>query len=275
MDSDDREVRSSSREVVAEDNVVRLPREWLGPPEDLVPIGEETDDFETGATLDFWGTTVGPPAEAAVPGSDEHSVRRRPTGSRTRTRAAFGARRISGGATPGEGRRPRRVPGVAVIGIATALILIALSISPSDRPTHNGVIRTRAQARSAAQTSAPLTANVLSPGRELALLHVKRTARTHRRSSVVNRRRTHMTSRRHPAPSRSAARHVSPAPAARTVASSSTTPSTTTPAAASYRAPATSYATHPAAASSGTSAGSSQPATGSSGALSPGTSPDG
>jgi hypothetical protein len=55
MDSTD----GASREGLLDDNVVRLPRDWLGPREELIPFGK-SEDGQSGAAVpptaeDFWG----------------------------------------------------------------------------------------------------------------------------------------------------------------------------------------------------------------------------
>ena len=53
----------AGREALGESNVIRLPRDWLGPPEELVPFGisaatEDVADLDPTVTLlasDFWG----------------------------------------------------------------------------------------------------------------------------------------------------------------------------------------------------------------------------
>src|ERR1700727_3001710 len=55
MDTSDR----GSREGVLDDNVVRLPRDWLGPREDLIPFGTTSERGPSGDSAptadDFWG----------------------------------------------------------------------------------------------------------------------------------------------------------------------------------------------------------------------------
>jgi hypothetical protein len=95
-----------------EDNVVRLPREYLGPREDLVQIGAPPADAAPPAPEDFWGegssdlqsALVGPPANEAAEA---------PTGGPPRWRK----RPISW---------PARTP--TVIATATAALILAVVV---------------------------------------------------------------------------------------------------------------------------------------------------
>jgi hypothetical protein len=64
LETEDREVRGDgSPQQQGHDNVVRLPRQWLGPPEELVPFGPSAADGTAGSApagvrldgADFWG----------------------------------------------------------------------------------------------------------------------------------------------------------------------------------------------------------------------------
>src|SRR5437868_5354075 len=62
VDTTDTQNRQGSRDKAPRDNVVRLPRDWLGPREDLVPFGpsayreepEQATELPRSAN-DFWG----------------------------------------------------------------------------------------------------------------------------------------------------------------------------------------------------------------------------
>jgi hypothetical protein len=116
--TDNHDPATGGEPTQTEDNVVRLPREWLGPREDLVQIGlQDATSGAPPAPEDFWGegssdlqsALVGPPASAEVPdpggGASTSGTPRR----RDRLRS-----------------RPARTP--AVIAAATAALILAVVV---------------------------------------------------------------------------------------------------------------------------------------------------
>ncbi len=63
------------REAQAEDNVIRLPRDWLGPPEELVPIGRGPEVPRTPQPEDFW-SEASATVQDAVPAPRPEAPRR-------------------------------------------------------------------------------------------------------------------------------------------------------------------------------------------------------
>jgi hypothetical protein len=108
MDTSDR----GGREGVLDDNVVRLPRDWLGPREDLIPFGTTSERGPSGGSVptadDFWGES-----SAAV----QDAVQRPPI--QGHSRAPRRARRGGGsGGTRGPARRcwrPARASAIVVV----------------------------------------------------------------------------------------------------------------------------------------------------------------
>ncbi len=99
LGTEDREVRGERRPTPdGDDNVVRFPREWLGPREELVPFGPDADEDQSFASpedgpADFWGegsAAVQAVFEASPPG-DAPRRRWRPTVSLPHARRAVWA----------------------------------------------------------------------------------------------------------------------------------------------------------------------------------------
>ncbi|MDQ2898155.1 MAG: hypothetical protein M3Y09_21425, partial [Actinomycetota bacterium] len=138
---------------------MRLPREWLGPREELVPVAVEEEQGDTLATPptahDFWGEGLSDswaaPADAAPPGPRRQRHRRRDPHrldgvSHTRAMSVRGFFRRSSGRTPsialpGRARstgraEPRHLrPSVGLAG-AVVLMLLGLAISNGGQAGH-------------------------------------------------------------------------------------------------------------------------------------------
>jgi hypothetical protein len=224
-----------------EDNVVRLPREYLGPREDLVQIGAPPADAAPPAPEDFWGegssdlqsALVGPPANKAAEA---------PTGGPPRWRK----RPISW---------PARTPTViatAAAALILAVVVIAALGGQRPGPTHPRV------ASLSHPLAAPADGSRSAPGVQTAdARHLSLKPARGRRTYRPARRRSH-TAR--PRPSRSGPTLVASSSGSNT----STTYSESS--AVSSNSPQT-VSTTPAQAAS---AQASQPAFGANGSLGPG-----
>jgi hypothetical protein len=101
------------------DKVVRLPRDWLGPREDLVPFGQSTPppaepELDAFAPNDFWGERAAA-IHSVVQAPEDEPAEDRPAGESAKFRV---------------GRR--RLAAAAVLGVAAATALvILLSGSPN------------------------------------------------------------------------------------------------------------------------------------------------
>ena len=259
METNGRHAGRGTRDVITdEDNVVRLPREWLGPPGALVPFAEEepVPSLETpDSTHDFWGEAL----------ADDFSVRVEPaaTASRARVRhRALGRLRWPWFAR--DAHHARRLPAPALLGAAGALVIVALAIGNSAVPSgparrSASVSHARSEASSGLVAFVPHGTLASSPARS-------RTGSGRRHPSVRDRTSAprHVTHRAAPTHTTT----IEPVRYATSTPTTSTYPTSSTPQ-TSASTPSS------AAAATGASAGSHQPATGAAGALGPGTSPDG
>jgi hypothetical protein len=269
------------------ENVVRLPRDWLGPREELVPIGSrarapETPDDAPPESLpptaaSFWDEDSGSlqaPMQApadAWPGQWEPA---RP-GPATRGGPASRLRRIPRPRRPRSLRRGfaplHRRGTAAVAGVLGACLLVVLAvIGETAGGTHNHGGKPVASSKSAAIVTAtgvnrarpraqtPVVTEIKSepPSR-----HAVRSPKGKARSRVSIRRHRHAHSVARPA--RSESRPV------RTTSASSPTPPTSTPSSGS-----TASSSPASSARSSSSSSQHQPAFGQSGSLGPGSSPD-
>jgi hypothetical protein len=149
--TDDRETTDGTGEDGAE-NVVRLPRDWVGPPEELVPMGSrararEREEIIPGAD-DFWGegaaavhgaiqpsarhadrTTTVPPARVRA----RRPLPRRPWGFTVRPaprRESIGSLRV----------RPRIVALAVAVTCLVAVAAIGLAEGGGHPPTTNALV---------------------------------------------------------------------------------------------------------------------------------------
>ena len=250
METDETDV--GGKQDPRESNVVRFPRDWLGPLDELVPLGpaggQESDsspadsspgdgrvvDFTPPApreAADFWGEdaaafhdAVEPPPESATAVRDGGASHGRVSSRRSHLPAIprrFGYR-VAGPREASRGRR-RAVLVAAVSAAAVTLVGLALAVG-----LFGGTAgpQTASRGRLGGFTSTPfasLPSDVIALGR-LGQRHVQKVslARRHRRSTPV----TSARKRSFPAP-----RAVSPAPSpvyTRTQPTPSPAPSTET-----------------------------------------------
>lgn len=132
MDPEGRQTEAGATESPAGDNVVRLPRDWLGPRDELIPFGPSADSADDPASLptaeDFWGedsssiqTAVEGPA-FVDPGWGAASRARAREGFHTRARA------------------------VSVLGGVAAALLVTLAVvggGSSPKPASQKLLETR------------------------------------------------------------------------------------------------------------------------------------
>jgi hypothetical protein len=239
-----------AKENADEDNVVRLPREWLGPREELVPFAvddEPVDPLGTPpSTHDFWGEAL----------SDDWSV---PAAA-----AAPRRRRITHRVRGVPHARASTVAVLLVIGIAVSIGGQAGNRAPSVHASHAGGVP---------ETTTALAGIGLASTDSVGRLHPRSSAlrsRSVRHRAATTGRTNRPARRRATRPAKPHTRTMTVEPVRYTAPAVTTTSSspTTTP-------PVTTPATPPATAATRSSAGSHQPATGASGALGPGSSPDG
>jgi hypothetical protein len=268
---------------------VRLPREWLGPREELVPFAIDDEPVDQLAsppsTHDFWGEARddgwATPTEETAPEPRYRLPRRRgvtharETGFRRFLRRSLNRAPSIGFSTRAQSPAavPRRWRPSAGVAVAVVLTVIGVFVSaggqtgapaPSVRSTHASV----------AQETATVAAGIgFDSAGSSGRLHARPSAlRTrpaaHRTSST---RQTSRPTRRR------ATRHVMPHTRTITIEPVRyTAPAVTTTSSSPSGAPrVTTPVSPPATAATRTSAGSHQPATGASGALGPGSSPDG
>lgn len=248
--------------ITDEDNVVRLPREWLGPPGQLVPVAEDdpVPALETpGSTHDFWGEALADDVSFGVEPDAPASRARVDRGVWPRLRWPSFARNRD------EAGRARRRPATALLGAAGTLVVVALAIGSAGAPP----APRRTSAATSSHRSEPSSGSVAFVAHGTLASSPARVATTRRRVARRVARHHRAAPRRvtpRVAPTHTAVvepvRYATSSPTASTYSSSSTPP-------ASASAPSS------AAAATGASAGSHQPATGATGILGPGSSPDG
>jgi hypothetical protein len=276
------------------ENVVRLPRDWLGPREELVPIGSraraaETPDDAPPESLpptaaSFWdedsGSLQAPmqapadtwqgrwepasPGQAAPAGSTPSRLWRIPR--LQRVPRLHRPRSLRGGFAP-----PGRPGMAAVAGVLGACILVVLAvIGETAGGTHNPGGKTAAVSKSAAIVTAT--------GVNRARLRAHTPVVTEIRTEPASRHAQRSSARKHR--SRVSARRHHPRPAARPTPSASqpvrsTTPTYTPSPTTSAPSPGSTSSSAPASSARSTSSSSQhQSAFGQSGSLGPGSSPD-
>jgi hypothetical protein len=248
-------------ETGTEDNVVRLPRDWLGPREDLIPFGPSAEAEDDGlatppSTHDFWGEAG---SHLWEPDPDHPAL------------AASRRLALAGWVRPDALSRsiarltdhPRAAWFSAMAVSCLAILVVALGGSENHRRASTAVRR---------HAPSPTSVAKLSPGRALPSLQsrprhasARRSSRgTHRAKPLAKHRTVHRTGKRL---TRSATvqgvRYTPPAASSKTTSSSSTPPTSSSPA-----------SNPPATAASRSSGSTNQPALGAAGALGPGSSPD-
>ena len=237
MDPDGRQTADGR---ALDDNVVRLPRDWLGPRDELIPLGSSANGQSGAQTAsDFWGeasSSLQSALEAPPP-----------------PREAVAARR----ALP-----PRYARSLGVAAVAAALLVGLVVFATGSHKPSVGRASTPGSAQDlaiAARTQRALDWSASRPGGPTA----ERGARTrHRATTRVDHRADRAT--RHTVIVEQV-RYVS----ARAQSSGSASVAPSSPSTGSSSAQASSASSNPAAGSV------NQPAVGANGALGPGTSPDG
>ena len=246
-----------------EDNVVRLPRDWLGPREDLIPFGPsaEAEAADAGlatppSTHDFWGEAG---THVWEPSPDRPAV-----GSRHRARAGW----VAPDALPRSIARLTHHPRAAWLSAlavsCVAIVIVAVSGSGSHHPAAAIVSR-----------HAPATTAVakLSPGRAVPSLQ----SRSHHRSPGSPARAGHRRAKppaKHQVVHHTVKRPTRPATVQSVQSTAPDTNSGTTSSSSTQAASSSPASNAPAAAAASSSGSTSQPALGGAGALAPGSSPD-
>ncbi len=278
MDTDGRQTEPGGRESLADNNVVRLPRDWLGPRDELIPFGPSASEPEAGndgrtgvpTTADaFWGESSGL-LQDAMPAPPDAWPARPPT-RRADARAA-----VRG-----------RAGMISMLGAAAVIVGITLALVLAGTGAHSSGVR-RLVASSAARPSA-VTDSAAQAGRADSVRALARPHRGPARSATFLRRSQRVAGRRAARGGSSRLEvHVTPRTPTgtvqrvrytRTSPPADTSSGTTSPAPPSS-APAPAPAPPPTATVSGGTGGralssGSQPALGANGALGPGSSPDG
>lgn len=282
---------TGSADGVPDSNVVRLPRDWLGPRNELIPLGESAHEAGGAAATnptadDFWGgsTSVQDPVQ-----KDADS----------RAPSIFAATLTRLRAAPGPVRQHRW----SIIALCTAIgIVVAVAwIGTGARRTDRGLVKEGIEASSphfsgvqAGLHQRAITRAVTATLSALARSAASDRARLNRARRTAMRHREHSRARSgHAEGSRAIVQQVSASPPASTSLAGSTDeagpaessqasqpaqttssqPSETTPPAAASSEPPQAISAAGSTSKSGTAG--NQPALGANGALAPGSSPDG
>jgi hypothetical protein len=300
MNEEDRPTTEGNRNSEDEPNVVRLPRDWLGPREELIPFGPRADEAQSASApeagaptaADFWSGEAPLAAHGAIDPADarerggHHLGRqsRRGLWSRRREWTMGGAVSVRRATTSPVPRVDRRV---LVGGGVTAVILAAvLALVGGGSHTTTGLEAARPVGRHAEPRSQFMPGNLTRLGGHLSRAMRARTAErsgqtrhAHQsgRSSHRSRGGPHrivvvsqpVTYRTPPSGSSSAGNGGGTADT-----SSGTSSSGSANGASSGSSPSSS-SSNPTATTTGGHSSGSQPALGASGSLAPGSSPDG
>jgi hypothetical protein len=251
VDPEGRQTEAGATESSTNDNVVRLPRDWLGPRDELIPFGPSADSADDSVPPptadDFWGedsssiqTAVEAPA-SVDPGWGAASRARAREGFHTRARA------------------------ISVLGGVAAALLVTLAVvsgGSSPKPASQGLLATRTSRSIKGSNLAGLTRTIRT---------LERPVSRHGRSSSQARSEHHASSTGAPRGRQRASGGGKPTGTVERVryTRSSGSAAGGSPAAAST--PSATTAETPAQASSS----NNQPALGANGSLGPGSSPDG
>jgi hypothetical protein len=256
VDPEGRQTEAGATESPTSDNVVRLPRDWLGPRDELIPFGPSADSAPDSASPptadDFWGedsssiqTAVEAPA-FVDPGWGAASRARAREGFHSRARA------------------------VSVLGGVAAALLITLAVvGGGSGPKHasQGLLATRTPQSIKGSNLAGLT-------RTIRILERPRSR--HRRASSVARSGHHASAtgaRRGGHGASGAAKPTGTVERVRYTRSSRSATGESSPAASTV--PVSTGPPPAAETSAQASSSNNQPALGADGALGPGSSPDG
>jgi hypothetical protein len=247
VDPEGRQTEAGATESLTSDNVVRLPRDWLGPRDELIPFGPSADgapESDSPPTADdFWGedsSAIQTALEAPAfvdPGWGAASRARARDGFRTRTRA------------------------VSVLGGVAAALLVTLAlVGGGSGPKHasQGLLATRAARSIRSSNLAGLTRTIRTLERPLS---------RHGRALSEARSQHHVSSASARLGHHRAAKPTGTVERVRYTRSSKS--------ATGESSAATSPATPAAETSGQASSSNNQPALGANGALGPGSSPDG
>ena len=160
MDNDFRQTDEGGEESLEGDNVVRLPRDWLGPREELIPFGpaaytaedERLGESRTPPTArDFWGGDGWASA---------HEAPQAPPACPDQLTTAGGVRPLTGrGGLFARGRRfpgprawrpvPARLLSISVLGLAVTVVLAILVLrGTAQRSADRGLLAAQVAARS-------------------------------------------------------------------------------------------------------------------------------
>ena len=301
MNSEGPQSEDGGSGIRRDDNVVRLPRDWLGPREDLVPFGPSAQNQPDRPPLDlpltadaFWSESSASVHDAlqASP-SDPNGLGSAELG-RPRGRFPARGRVLAGGWVPGRGRVPEgftragareavRNP-ASWIALAAVAVLIVLGLTSSaGQKAGRQTLATAGTARPATESNAGSSLPTPGPGAGAPKDALHRHTRTasgkeaSHRSADARARREAVRLKRRTAASRRSAR-----PSAATVERVRYTHSIPPPAAPSSASPAVPPSSVPEPTATVASGGgaraseaSKQPSLGANGTLGPGSSPDG
>lgn len=263
------------------ENVVRLPRDWLGPREELVPIGarahavDASDGDPTEAILptaaSFWGEDSG--SLQAPMQAPEGAWQPTPAGQRVRARSR--RRRPHFEWSRGGPFTSRRRAAASIGGLAACALLILAVIGRTEGGTRNAGDKTASVSRNALIATGRGANRALLKAKTPVVTQIQAQPQSHRADLARNhagrsrapKHRIHVTTsrRRH---------HSHPTP--RPTNSTSEPVRTTTPAPTTPVSSPTTTPSAPSASSDRSTSSSSQhqPAFGASGSLGPGSSPD-
>jgi len=284
---DSRKTNQGDGDERTTENVVRLPRDWLGPREELVPIGPRARAAQPPDTESL------PPTAASFWGEDSGSLHS-PMEAPRDPSLGDGAPAASGAA-----RRPRAMPrlrlgvrgsraariaprrragAAAVVGLLVVCVVVVLAaIGQSEGGTHNP----RATAASLSPNASIPTVTGVNRARLRAL--TKTVTHTNRRQSDARTKKSRVRARvnHHRATSSRHGHRAGTAPRLTHRTTETVVATTSTPAPAATSAPTTgsppteTVPTNAPATAQSTSSGSGQSAFGATGQLGPGSSPDG
>jgi hypothetical protein len=257
VDPDDRQTADGNGEDVLNDNVVRLPRDWLGPRDELIPIGPSAngqtggsdDRFGLPATAsDFWGEDSSS-LQSVLAGSTS-----RPPLPRVRVPTAFSLQSRS----------------IAVVVAAAAVVAAFALLAPQGHKT--AIRATNVERQSSTPSAASYLAMTARMLRALESSAAKSTNAVVGRGQHTPRHAGVTASHRSAHHTRQSERSTVVVGQVRYVTAATSTSGNT----AAAPLPPPQPATNPSTESSSPATGSgNQPAVGANGALGPGTSPDG
>jgi hypothetical protein len=277
------------------ENVVRLPRDWLGPRDELVPMGSRARTAETlddasveslpPTAASFWDEDSGSLQAAMQAPADPAGGQCEPADALPSARRPRARRLYRGLARPRLPRSLTRAAGfprgrstAAVAGLLTASVVVILAVIGQ---TEGGTSNVPTKTASSSESAPIVTATGVNRARLKAQTSVVTETRTeprthHGRRSRVHSHRAHSTAVRHHGTTRSAPRPTQttsqPVVETPTPTVAPTTPTTPTPSPPSSGR--TSSSPPASVDRSASSSSQHQPAFGPNGSLGPGSSPD-